>query len=135
MCCEAHVPLCEVYFEVWLVFTSMKFSVLDFLQVRVESFGFESLFFTILFTNSLSDNYHAPAKTDNFWEMGSTGPCGPCTEIFYDVNGVLKEGQKFTMEHIDLLEEIWNIVMIKYNKVSEGTLTPLAKNHIDTGVC
>ena len=88
-----------------------------------------------IISGHLVRHYSYLPKTDNFWEMGSTGPCGPCTEIFYDVSGVLQDGRQFLPKHIDLLEEIWNIVMIKFNKVSEGNLTPLATNHIDTGVC
>ena len=76
-----------------------------------------------------------PPMTDNFWAMGASGPCGTCTEIYYDINGVMHDREYFYVKHIDELEEIWNIVMINYNRQADsGNLVPLSQNHVDTGM-
>ena len=70
---------------------------------------------------------------DNFWEMGDTGPCGPCSEIFWDKGPEFgaEGGPKFGGE--DRYVEIWNLVFMQYLRQSDGELTPLAKRNIDTG--
>ncbi|ABK42542.1 alanyl-tRNA synthetase [Magnetococcus marinus MC-1] len=72
--------------------------------------------------------------TDNFWSMGDTGPCGPCSEIFYDYGDTVAGGPPGSEdEDGDRFVEIWNLVFMQYDRSSDGTLTPLPKPSIDTG--
>ncbi|MCK5903403.1 MAG: alanine--tRNA ligase [Cocleimonas sp.] len=72
---------------------------------------------------------------DNFWQMGDTGPCGPCTEIFYDHGEHIWGGPPGTPEEEgDRYIEIWNLVFMQYNRSQDGTLTPLPKPSVDTGM-
>lgn len=75
------------------------------------------------------------ATSDNFWQMGDTGPCGPCSEIFYD-HGPDVEGGPPGSEDAegDRYIEIWNLVFMQYNRDSDGTLNPLPKPSVDTGM-
>mgnify|MGYP001585736634 FL=1 len=72
---------------------------------------------------------------DNFWSMGDTGPCGPCTEIFYDHGPEIPGGPPGTPEEDgDRYVEIWNLVFMQYDRDSEGTLHPLPRPSVDTGM-
>ena len=72
---------------------------------------------------------------DNFWSMGDTGPCGPCTEIFYDHGDHVAGGPPGTPEEDgDRYIEIWNLVFMQYNRDAGGTLTPLPAPSVDTGM-
>ncbi|MCK9472133.1 alanine--tRNA ligase [Sulfurimonas sp.] len=72
---------------------------------------------------------------DNFWQMGDTGPCGPCSEIFYDQGEENFNGPEDCMGgEGDRFLEIWNLVFMQYERSSDGTLTPLPKPSIDTGM-
>jgi len=72
---------------------------------------------------------------DNFWSMGATGPCGPCTEIFYDHGAEIPGGPPGTPEEDgDRYVEIWNLVFMQYNRDASGALTPLPKPSVDTGM-
>jgi alanyl-tRNA synthetase len=72
---------------------------------------------------------------DNFWSMGDTGPCGPCTEIFYDHGDHIQGGPPGTPdEDGDRYIEIWNLVFMQYDRSVDGTLTPLPKPSVDTGM-
>ena len=75
------------------------------------------------------------ATNDNFWQMGETGPCGPCSEIFYDHGAEVTGGPPGTAEaEGDRYIEIWNLVFMQYNRDSTGTLHPLPKPSVDTGM-
>ncbi len=72
---------------------------------------------------------------DNFWQMGDTGPCGPCTEIFYDHGEHIWGGPPGTPEEDgDRYIEIWNLVFMQYNRSQDGSMTPLPKPSVDTGM-
>ncbi len=75
------------------------------------------------------------ATMDNFWQMGDTGPCGPCSEIFYDHGPDVAGGPPGSPDaEGDRYIEIWNLVFMQYNRDSEGTLHPLPKPSVDTGM-
>ena len=72
---------------------------------------------------------------DNFWAMGDTGPCGPCSEIFFDHGPQVEGGPPGTPEEDgDRYVEIWNLVFMQFNRSADGTLTPLPKPSVDTGM-
>ena len=77
-------------------------------------------------------------KHDNFWEMGETGPCGPCSEIHFDLRSEEEIAQKSGREMVNmghhLVIEIWNLVFMQFNRKANGSLEPLPHKHIDTGM-
>jgi alanyl-tRNA synthetase len=76
-----------------------------------------------------------PYESDNFWSMGDTGPCGPCSEIFYDHGAEIWGGPPGTPEEDgDRYIEIWNLVFMQYNRDADGNMTPLPKPSVDTGM-
>ncbi|SQH77788.1 alanyl-tRNA synthetase [Shewanella benthica] len=83
----------------------------------------------------IGDNKGAPYASDNFWQMGDTGPCGPCSEIFYDHGEHIWGGRPGTPEEDgDRFIEIWNIVFMQYNRQSNGEMLALPKPSVDTGM-
>ncbi|ELM7873752.1 alanine--tRNA ligase [Escherichia coli] len=83
----------------------------------------------------IGDNKGAPYASDNFWQMGDTGPCGPCTEIFYDHGDHIWGGPPGSPEEdCDRYIEIWNIVFMQFNRQADGTMEPLPKPSVDTGM-
>jgi alanyl-tRNA synthetase len=83
----------------------------------------------------IGDNKGASFASDNFWQMGDTGPCGPCSEIFYDHGDHIWGGRPGTPEEDgDRFIEIWNIVFMQYNRQADGEMLPLPKPSVDTGM-
>jgi alanyl-tRNA synthetase len=82
-----------------------------------------------------SSRFTRIATQDNFWQMGDTGPCGPCSEIFYDHGPEIPGGPPGTPDADgDRYVEIWNLVFMQYNRDSAGTLHPLPRPSVDTGM-
>ena len=83
----------------------------------------------------IGDNKGGKYNSDNFWQMGDTGPCGPCSEIFYDHGPEIWGGPPGSPdEDGDRFIEIWNIVFMQYNRQADGTFVPLSKPMIDNGL-
>ncbi|MFT4907971.1 MAG: alanyl-tRNA synthetase [Oleispira sp.] len=83
----------------------------------------------------IGDNKGAKYASDNFWSMGDTGPCGPCTEIFYDHGEHIWGGKPGTPEEDgDRFIEIWNVVFMQFNRTEDGVMHPLPKPSVDTGM-
>ncbi|HBW1832719.1 TPA: alanine--tRNA ligase [Klebsiella pneumoniae] len=83
----------------------------------------------------IGNNKGAPFASDNFWQMGDTGPCGPCTEIFFDHGDHIWGGPPGSPEEDgDRYIEIWNIVFMQFNRQADGTMEPLPKPSVDTGM-
>ncbi len=83
----------------------------------------------------IGDNLGAKYSSDNFWMMGDTGPCGPCSEIFYDHGPEVWGGPPGSPESEgDRYIEIWNLVFMQFNRDDKGTMHPLPKPSVDTGM-
>ena len=83
----------------------------------------------------IGDNKGAPFASDNFWQMAETGPCGPCTEIFYDHGDHIAGGPPGSPdEDGDRFIEIWNLVFMQFDRQPDGTLVPLPAPCVDTGM-
>ncbi|SHE38869.1 alanine--tRNA ligase [Thermomonas hydrothermalis] len=83
----------------------------------------------------IGDNKGAPYASDNFWQMADTGPCGPCTEIFYDHGPEIPGGPPGSEdEDGDRFIEIWNLVFMQFDRQPDGTLVPLPAPCVDTGM-
>ena len=83
----------------------------------------------------IGDNKGAPFASDNFWQMADTGPCGPCSEIFYDHGPHIAGGPPGSPdEDGDRFIEIWNLVFMQFDRAPDGTLSPLPAPCVDTGM-
>ncbi len=82
-----------------------------------------------------AERFSRLGEKDNFWSMGDTGPCGPCSEIFYDHGPDVDGGPPGSPEEDgDRYIEIWNLVFMQYDRAADGTMTPLPKPSVDTGM-
>ncbi|WP_191601289.1 alanine--tRNA ligase [Marinomonas algicola] len=83
----------------------------------------------------IGDNKGSRYASDNFWQMGDTGPCGPCTEVFYDHGEHIWGGPPGSPEEDgDRFIEIWNVVFMQFNRSADGSMAPLPKPSVDTGM-
>jgi alanyl-tRNA synthetase len=82
----------------------------------------------------IGDNQGAPYASDNFWQMADTGPCGPCSEIFYDHGPTVAGGPPGSPDEGDRYIEIWNLVFMQFDRDQKGVLTPLPRPCVDTGM-
>lgn len=83
----------------------------------------------------IGDNKGSPYASDNFWQMGDTGPCGPCSEIFYDHGDHIRGGPPGNLEEDgDRYIEIWNLVFMQFHRQGDGALLPLPTPSVDTGM-
>ena len=81
------------------------------------------------------DRFSRLGAKDNFWSMGDTGPCGPCTEIFYDHGADVPGGPPGSPDDdLDRYIEIWNLVFMQFDRAADGSMTPLPKPSVDTGM-
>ncbi len=92
-----------------------------------------------IWANIIDSNRIIPSnKKDNFWEMGETGPCGPCSEIHIDLRPDSErqkiEGKSLVNQNHPQVIEIWNLVFMQFNRMANGSLVPLKNKHIDTGM-
>lgn len=94
--------------------------------------------YTIWLSHLAPNRIVSGSKKDNFWEMGDTGPCGPCSEIHVDMRDPVEKlklpGEKLVNQGHPEVIEIWNLVFIQYNRKADGTLVTLPRQHIDTGM-
>ncbi|MFO7604024.1 MAG: alanine--tRNA ligase [Gammaproteobacteria bacterium] len=99
-------------------------------EIWLQEMGIDASRFT-----RIGDKPGKKFESDNFWSMGDTGPCGPCTEIFYDHGPEIAGGPPGSPEEDgDRYIEIWNLVFMQYDRGADGTLTPLPKPSVDTGM-
>ena len=130
--------------DIWEFLTSDKWLAIDKDRLYVTIYETDDEAFEIWNKNigipseriiRIGDNKGAPYASDNFWTMGDTGPCGPCTEVFYDHGADIEGGLPGTPEEDgDRYIEIWNCVFMQFNRQKDGTLLPLPAPSVDTGM-
>jgi len=119
-----------------LYFTVFEGNKKDGTQLDSEAYD---LWKTILDKNGVPENHILKCdKKDNFWEMGDTGPCGPCSEIHIDLRNdkeiARTSGLELVNEDHPQVVEIWNLVFMEFNRMANGELKPLPNKHVDTGL-
>lgn len=129
---------------IWEFLTSNEWLAIDKERLYVTIYETDDEAFNIWHTDigiptdriiRIGDNKGAPYASDNFWTMGDTGPCGPCTEVFYDHGADIEGGLPGTPEEDgDRYIEIWNCVFMQFNRQKDGTLLPLPAPSVDTGM-
>lgn len=129
---------------IWEFLTSDEWLAIDKDRLYVTIYETDDEAFDIWYTDigvpaeriiRIGDNKGAPYASDNFWTMGDTGPCGPCTEVFYDHGPDIEGGLPGTPEEDgDRFIEIWNCVFMQFNRQKDGTMLPLPAPSVDTGM-
>ena len=125
----------DAIFYAWEFLTEVLELPADRLWVTVYEEDDEAADIWLKEVGSNPDAFARIGAKDNFWSMGDTGPCGPCTEIFYDHGEDIPGGPPGAPdEDGDRYIEIWNLVFMQYDRSKDGTLTPLPKPSVDTGM-
>jgi alanyl-tRNA synthetase len=119
----------------WEFITSKEYLNLDIDKLWVTVHNDDDEAFEIWKEHISEDRIKRFGDKDNFWQMGDTGPCGPCSEIFYDQGAEhFNSDEDYLGGDGDRFLEIWNLVFMQYERDSSGKLTPLPKPSIDTGM-
>ncbi|MCH8287011.1 alanine--tRNA ligase, partial [candidate division KSB1 bacterium] len=118
----------ELFTEVWKLDADKLYAT-----VYLEDDESEKLWYEM--TNIEQGRVYKFGKSENFWEMGETGPCGPCSEIHYDLGAEYSCGSKCSFGcECGRYQELWNLVFIQFNRENDGKLTELPAKHVDTGM-
>ena len=118
----------ELFTEVWKLDADKLYAT-----VYLEDEESEKLWYEM--TNIEQGRVYKFGKSENFWEMGETGPCGPCSEIHYDLGAEYSCGSKCSFGcECGRYQELWNLVFIQFNRENDGKLTELPAKHVDTGM-
>ncbi|RHZ37066.1 hypothetical protein DYB26_013775 [Aphanomyces astaci] len=117
----------EAIFHAWNVLTKEFDLPIDRLHVTVLDNDVEAIEWWRKIAQLPDDKIHRLGPDDNFWAMGDTGPCGPCSEIFFD------QGEAFS-NYDDRYLELWNLVFMQHNRLGDGSLLPLPTPCVDTGM-
>ncbi len=126
------------FLTVWMGLNPEKLYVTIFEGDKTESIERDNEAFNLWLKHTSKDKILEGSKKDNFWEMGDTGPCGPCSEIHVDLRSdadrALIAGRDLVNKGHPQVIEIWNLVFIQYNRRADGSLVQLPHKHVDTGM-
>ncbi len=126
------------FLVVWMGLSPEKLYVTIFEGDKTESIERDNEAYNLWLKHTNADKILEGSKKDNFWEMGDTGPCGPCSEIHVDLRSdadrAALDGKHLVNKGHPQVIEIWNLVFIQYNRRSDGTLVQLPHQHVDTGM-
>tara|TARA_Y100000768_G_scaffold376135_1_gene347824 strand:+ start:1289 stop:3883 length:2595 start_codon:yes stop_codon:yes gene_type:complete len=118
----------------WELFTKVWKIDVNRLWVSVYKDDDEAYDFWSKIPNLDNDRILRFGNKDNFWEMGETGPCGPCSEIHYYIGEDIRNQDPKGVNALDEYRELWNLVFIQYNRENDGSLIDLPMKHVDTGM-
>ena len=118
----------------WELFTKVWKIDVNRLWVSVYKDDDEAYDFWSKIPNLDNDRILRFGNKDNFWEMGETGPCGPCSEIHYYIGENIKNQDPKGVNALDEYRELWNLVFIQHNRENDGSLIDLPMKHVDTGM-
>src|ERR1044071_9811873 len=123
----------EAIRSAWELVTQVWGLPVDHLSATVYEEDGEALDLWLKLSTLPAERVHRCGKADNFWAMGETGPCGPCSEIFVDIHPDRPAVSWEEGTEAGRYLEIWNLVFMQYNRDEKGRLTPLPNPSIDTG--